>query len=240
MTARRALVICHSVYEGAGRIGERLREHDYEVDSFIVVADPAAPVSHDPFPDIAPYDLVATMGAPWSVYDTATIGSWISRELQLLRDAHERSVPILGVCFGAQALAAALGGTVSRAPRPEIGWLYVDSDVPWISAGPWFQWHGDRFTVPDGAVELARTPVAPQAFRLGRSFGVQFHPEVDGEIVREWLDGRHRGEHDFHTAGADPALITADAASMTQLSLPAADRLVDGFLDFVARPDPPT
>jgi GMP synthase-like glutamine amidotransferase len=234
MTARRALVICHSAHEGPGRVGERLRERDYDVDPFIVVADPATPVSHNPFPDIAPYDLVATMGAPWSVYDTATIGSWISRELQLLRDAHKRSVPILGVCFGAQALAAALGGTVTLAARPEIGWHYVDSDAPWISSGPWFQWHGDRFTLPEGAVELARSAVAPQAFRHSRSLGVQFHPEVDGEIVREWLAGRHRRENEFLSAGADPAAIAARAPSMVELSLPAADRLVDGFLDFVA------
>jgi GMP synthase-like glutamine amidotransferase len=234
MTARRALVICHSAHEGAGRVGNRLRERDYEVDPFIVVADPATPISHEPFPDIEPYDLVATMGAPWSVYDTTTIGSWISRELQLLRDAHDRSVPVLGVCFGAQALAAALGGTVARAAHPEIGWHYVDSDASWISAGPWFQWHGDQFTLPDGSVELARSSIAPQAFRHRRSLGVQFHPEVDRDIVRDWLDGRDRGEDDFVRAGADPAAIAASAASMVELSLPAADRLVDGFLEFVA------
>jgi len=104
------------------------------------------------------------------------------------------TIPILGVCFGAQALAAALGGTVSRAPRPEIGWHYVETDASWISRGPWFQWHSDRFTVPDGATELARSALAPQAFRHGRSLGVQFHPEVDGDIVSDWLDGRHRTE----------------------------------------------
>jgi GMP synthase-like glutamine amidotransferase len=211
-----------------------MRERGYEVDPFIVVADPTTPVSHEPFPDITPYDLVATMGAPWSVYDTESIGSWIARELELLRRAHESSVPILGVCFGAQALAAALGGTVTRAARPEIGWHHIESDTPWISSGPWFQWHGDTFTLPDGAVELARSPLAPQAFRCRRSLGVQFHPEVDCDIVGDWLGGRHRGEHEFVIAGADPAAIAANAPAMVELSLPAADRLVDGFLDFVA------
>ena len=234
MTKARALTICHSAHEGAGRVGERLRERGYDVDTFVVVADPATPISHEPFPDIGSYDLIATMGAPWSVYDTATIGSWITRELQLLRDAHQRSVPILGVCFGAQALAAALGGTVSRAARPEIGWHYLHSDVQWIGRGPWFQWHGDNFTLPEGAIELARSDVAPQAFRHRRSLGVQFHPEVDDAILGDWLDGRHRGEDEFHNAGADPAMIAARAAAMVALSLPAADRLVDGFLEFVA------
>jgi GMP synthase-like glutamine amidotransferase len=234
MTSARALVICHSVHEGAGRVGRRLRERGYEIDPFVVVSDPAAPISHVPFPDHAGYDLIATMGAPWSVYDTASIGTWIDRELALLRDAQAAGVPILGVCFGAQALAAALGGTVSRAPRPEIGWHFVESHAAWIGPGPWFQWHSDRFTLPQGATELARSALAPQAFRCGRSLGVQFHPEVDSAIVSDWLDGRHRGEDEFAAAAADPVAIAASASVMAESSLPAADRLVDGFLDFVA------
>ena len=234
MTAGRALVICHSVHEGVGRVGQRLQERGYVVDPFIVVSDPSVPVSHEPFPDFVDYDLIATMGAPWSVYDTDSIGTWIARELTLLRDAHAEGVPILGVCFGAQALSAALGGMVCRAPRPEIGWHFVETETSWISPGPWFQWHRDRFTVPEGATELARSALAPQAFRCQRSLGVQFHPEVDGAIVSDWLDGRHRSDDEFAAAGADPAEISANAPAMVESSLPAADRLVDGFLDFVA------
>lgn len=234
MTTRRALVICHSAGEGAGRVGERLRQRGYEYEPLVVVSDPSRPVAHAPFPDPTHYDLVAAFGAPWSVYDTTTIGSWIMRELQLLRRAHDHGVPVLGVCFGAQALAAALGGVVTRAPLPEIGWHCIDSDEAWIDTGPWFQWHHDRFTLPEGATELARSPLAPQAFRCARSFGVQFHPEVDLAVVREWLDGRHRDEDEFAAAGADPALIAAAAESMVERSLPSADRLVDGFLDLIA------
>lgn len=234
MNAPRALVICHSVHEGAGRVGQRLSERGYEIEPFVVVSDPTTPVSHVPFPGYDGYDLIATMGAPWSVYDTDSIGTWIDRELDLLRGAHAAGVPILGVCFGAQALAAALGGTVSRAPQPEIGWYYVETETSWISAGPWFQWHSDRFTVPDGATELARSALAPQAFRHHRSLGVQFHPEVDGDIVSDWLDGRLRTDAEFAAAGADPVAISSSATAMVESSLPAADRLVDGFLDFVA------
>ena len=230
----RVLVICHSVHEGPGRVGQRLEERGFVLDPFIVVSDPITPVSHEPFPDAAGYDMVATMGAPWSVYDTDSIGSWITRELTLLRDAHAHGVPILGVCFGAQALSAALGGMVRRASRPEIGWHHVDTDASWISPGPWFQWHRDRFTIPEGATELARSPLAPQAFRSGRSLGVQFHPEVDDALVGDWLAGRHRDEDEFTAAGADPEEIAARAPAMVAQSLPAADRLVDGFLEHVA------
>jgi GMP synthase-like glutamine amidotransferase len=234
MSAPRALVICHTTAEGPGRVGDRLRERGFELDSFVVVDEPVAPVSHTPFPDPGRHDLVAVFGAPWSVYDSATVGSWITRELLLLRRAHDRGVPILGICFGAQALAAALGGTVSRAPRGEVGWHDLESDAPWIAPGPWFQWHHDRFTLPPGATELARSAHASQAFCSGRSLGVQFHPEVDHETVRDWLEGRHRDEAEFASAGADPAAIAAAAPTMLERSLPAADRLVDGFLDLVA------
>jgi GMP synthase-like glutamine amidotransferase len=237
MSAPRALVICHSAHEGSGRVGERLRERGYELDLFTVVDDPLVPVSHAPFPDATRHDLISVFGAPWSVYDNETIGSWITRELELLRTAHERGVPVLGICFGAQALAAALGGTVARAPRSEVGWHEIDSDVPWIAAGPWFQWHHDRFTLPAGATELARSAVAPQAFSCRRSLGVQFHPEVDLAIVRDWLEGRRREESEFAAAGVDPQVIAAAAPTMVERTRSATDRLVDGFLDLVATAD---
>ncbi len=216
-----------------------LEARGVRVEPFVVVDDPARPVSHTPFPDLGGYDLVAAMGAPWSVYDTATIGSWIGRELALLRDAHARGIPVLGVCFGGQALAAALGGTVERAPTPEIGWHHVDTDAPDVVApGPWFQWHGDRFSVPSGGVELARSPVGPQAFVHGRGMGLQFHPEVDVAVLADWLDGRDATEPEFARAGADPARILAQAAEMTAVAHANTQRLLDHFLDVVATADP--
>jgi GMP synthase-like glutamine amidotransferase len=98
---------------------------------------------------------------------------------------------VLGICFGGQALAAALGGEVRVAPRPEIGWYELEPRDPTVEPGPWFQWHVDTFTVPDGAHELARTPDCPQAFRLGASVGLQFHPEATPEIIAGWIGTGH-------------------------------------------------
>src|SRR5690606_17499247 len=112
---------------------------------FVVCDDVDEQVSDRPFPSHDGVDLVVAMGAPWSVYDTDRIGSWVGRELGLVREAHQRAIPYLGVCFGGQLLAAALGGSVERAPRPELGWLMVESTTASIAPGPWFQWHGDRF-----------------------------------------------------------------------------------------------
>jgi GMP synthase-like glutamine amidotransferase len=95
---------------------------------------------------------------------------------------------VFGICFGAQALCAALGGVVERSPEYEAGWVEVatddDSVVP---AGPWFTWHGDRCILPTDVSVLARNEIAVQAFRHGRSAAVQFHPEVTADMVRSWI-----------------------------------------------------
>ena len=94
---------------------------------------------------------------------------------------------MLGLCFGGEVLSAVLGGRVERAPVPELGWREIETDDPVaIPAGPWLEWHYERFTTPPGAVEVARTADAVQAFRIGPHLGVQFHPESTVEIVADW------------------------------------------------------
>ena len=102
--------------------------------------------------------------------------------------------PIYGICYGNQIMAHALGGTVERAREPEIGWHQVVSDVPEVIAeGPWMQWHYDVVTVPPTAQELARSAVGPQAWRMGRSFCTQFHPEATETMIRRWASSEGGG-----------------------------------------------
>ena len=141
-----------------------------------------------PWPDPARFGAIAPLGAEHSVH--ASPDAWIAPQVAFLREAHERGVPVLGLCFGGQALAAALGGEVRRAAAPEIGWIELESlDGRAIAPGPWFSWHYDTFTLPPGARELARSAACPHAFRVGRSVGLQFHPEVTPEIVDGWVRG---------------------------------------------------
>jgi GMP synthase-like glutamine amidotransferase len=135
------------------------------------------------WPDPREADAVVALGSDQSVH--ASREPWIADQLRFLRTAHGARVPVLGICFGAQALSAALGGTVSAAPQPEIGWIDVDGDDGY--GGRWFTWHEDVFTLPPGAQELARAPSGPQAFAVGASVGIQFHPEVTAAIVDGWL-----------------------------------------------------
>jgi GMP synthase-like glutamine amidotransferase len=172
----RLLVVEQQPDAPAGLVGEWAKERGARVD--VVRA-----TEIDEWPDPRSTDAVVALGSDRSVH--ASSDPWIAPQLGFLRAAHEAQVPVLGICFGGQALSAALGGTVTAAPRTEIGWLEVDGDDGF--GGRWFTWHEDSFTVPPGAIELARATSGPQAFALGRSVGLQFHPEVTPGIVDGWL-----------------------------------------------------
>lgn len=186
------------------------------------------------FDDPGRYDLIVPLGSIFSVYDTDTIGNWIENELAFLTEAHRQDIPMLGICFGGQALAAALDGQVEKAPTPEIGWSSIESDHPDVLAtGPWMQWHYDRFVVPPDATELARSDAGPQAFAVGRTLGVQFHPEVTAEIVNSWLDGAPAEE--LEKPGIDVGLIRAESNRLAPLAKARTERLVDWFMDDIAK-----
>jgi len=121
---------------------------------------------------------------------------WLTTELRWLEGLLDRGTPLLGVCLGSQLVARAAGAEVFRSSESEVGWLPVErtaaaADDPVAGALPErfdaFEWHHYTHTLPAGAVELARSRVCTQAFRLGNAWGVQFHPEVRGEQVEEWL-----------------------------------------------------
>jgi GMP synthase-like glutamine amidotransferase len=219
-----------------GPVGDRFRHHGYEVVELLVVPPErfASPDVTVEFPDPRDYDVIVPMGAPWSVYDVGTIGSWIGAELAFLRAAHEADVPIFGICFGGQALAAALGGSVQRGTEAEIGWYDVDSDDPdLVGPGPWFQWHYDSFTPPPGALTFASTPIGPQAYTIGRSLGLQFHPEITPDQLVAWLE--NGGDASLADAGIDATELVARTTSTAAAAAARTHALVDAFLAQVAR-----
>ena len=156
--------------------------------------------------ELSRYDLVISLGSEWSVY-WPRVGDQLRIELDVLRQAVDLAVPVLGVCFGGQMLSTALGGEVTRAPKPEFGWIAIETDHPdLVPAGPWMEWHIDRFTVPPGAVEIARTDSSSQAFAVGRALGLQFHPEVDAAIVKRWVSD---GDEELRAQQIRPADVIA-------------------------------
>jgi GMP synthase-like glutamine amidotransferase len=218
----RVAVIKHHEIDDAGFVGAAFAARGAELSVHQI------PES-GPFPDLNGIDHVVVLGAVWSVYDEEAIGHWIGDELAWLRQADEAGVPVLGICFGAQALAAALGGGVRRAARMEVGWTVIETlDPGLIAPGPWLEFHRDECVLPPGARLLARTPVCGQAFAIGRHLAVQFHPEVDGAQVRRWLDDGGRAVAERQ--GVDPDELATRSAAEEPQAARRADRLVAAAL----------
>ncbi|GAA3383717.1 type 1 glutamine amidotransferase [Cryptosporangium minutisporangium] len=232
----RLLVIQHDHLSPLGPVADRFVEHGYDLDYHLVV--PALRF-HTPgvsarFPDFTAFDAVLAMGAPWSTYDRPLIGGWVAPELEQLRRADRAGVPVLGICFGGQLLATAHGGSVAASPRPEIGWADVQSDHEAIvPAGPWFQWHFDRWSLPPGAVELARNAAASQVFVLRRNLAVQFHPELTSAMLAGWLG--NGGAVNARNHGIDVDTLVVRTRAVEDEARRRTHGLVDGFLEHVVR-----
>jgi GMP synthase-like glutamine amidotransferase len=227
----RALVIEHDPLSTPDRVGEHLERRGVTLQPLVVVDDIDDPEVTASFPDPNGHDLVVLMGSPWSVYDPRLQG-WLLPELDLLRGHLARGTPILGICFGAQTLSTALGGAVSRSAHPEYGWGTIDSRVDEIAVGPWFQFHHDEFTLPDGATELARNQSGLQSFRVGRSLAVQFHPEMTSELIASWCAAG--GDSELIGAGVDPDQLIEESGLLAAETQPALERMLDWWLDEIA------
>jgi len=182
------------------------------------------------WPAPASADAVVSLGSQSSVHSEPP--PWVARELEFLRLAHSRQVPVLGICFGAQALAAALGGQVRRASGLAVEWSLLDThEQALIPRGPWLRWHEDVFTVPRGGRVLASTRGVTLAFAAGRSVGIQFHPEADAAIARSWIEGsRHSlGERADELADVDRRM-QLEATPARERALELFDRIANHWI----------
>ncbi len=172
------------------------------------------------FPEPRDYAFVVALGSGATARGEGP--PWVQTTIEWLRAADAAALPVLGICFGAQALAAALGGSVHRLDKPEVGWIMVDSrDPDRLPAGPWMAWHEDGFTLPPLAYELASNAFGVQAFCHGRHLAVQFHPEVTPAIVADWAANDHG---DLARAGTRREDLEMPAGAPA-----AAEVLFDGF-----------
>jgi GMP synthase-like glutamine amidotransferase len=229
-----ALVIQPDEEELPGLVGAALVARGFSLDTYVIQPDLHRPEGSADFPALGSHDLIVIMGSPWSVYDEP-IASWVEPLLGHLREAVSRDVPLLGICFGAQAMSAALGGVVTKGAASEFGWYSIDSSEPAL-CGPWFEFHQDVFTVPDGATELGRTEVGPQAFSVGRSLAVQFHPEIDSDQLLRWYESGEEGR--LQHAGFDTVAALEQTRSLESEARRRVGLLVDWFLTRVANLDP--
>jgi GMP synthase-like glutamine amidotransferase len=195
------------------------RARGIELDVIAVEDGPLPP------PDADVHAFAVVLGSGKSL--AADLPPWAPGVLDWLRAADTACLPVLGICFGAQALAAALGGSVHRLAAPEIGWIEIaTADAERIPSGPWMAWHEDGLTPPPLAYELASNAVGTQAFCLRRHLAVQFHPEVTPDIVEGWATSpRSRLAETGQTIAGLRALSEQHAPAAAE----RANRLFDGF-----------
>jgi GMP synthase-like glutamine amidotransferase len=185
----RVLAIVHEAAAGPGVFAQAIRAYGAELHEW-------RPEEGPPRSDPRDYDAVLTFGG--AVHpDQADRHPWLDEERALLAELIKKDVPLLGVCLGAQLVAAAAGGKVRRADEPEIGWYRV-ATTPEGARDPLLQplargfdaleWHSYEFGLPPGATPLATSERCLQAFRVGRrAWGIQFHAEVTLNDFNTWL-----------------------------------------------------
>ena len=221
------IVFQHSERGGPGRLGATLRDHGFKLDirRLDLLGAKGLPV------DLDNVHGIISLGGPQNVGESH---AWMSGEMELLRKAHAKQLPLIGICLGAQMIATALGGEVGPMQKPEVGMPVVSLNaagqietmmggIPWNC--PQFSTHGYEVKkLPTGAQVLGGSSMCPiQAFRVGiRTYGFQYHPEADMEMIRTYA----AADAKFHErAGVTAEQVVADAEKHYEMFARAADRL---------------
>jgi GMP synthase-like glutamine amidotransferase len=178
------LLVQNTQIEGSGYLGDLLKEDGFDIQS--------VHAKHEALPE-KKFSLVVVLGAPESANDDLP---YLQKEQKLIKQCVEQNIPVLGICLGSQLIAKTFGGKVYRGPKKEIGFysdLIPHSNSSLFSGfeNPFtvFHWHGDTFDLPEGATRLVSSEnFQNQAFQFKSAVGLQFHLEVNEEMVNLWLD----------------------------------------------------
>ena len=175
---KRAIVLSHrAVAHELGNIGTWFELREYEVEH-VYREDMSVSLDH------VEGDILFVLGSPSSVADGYCLAP-AQQEIELVRQWVSNGRPFVGICFGAQVLACALGGSVRRMDQTFRGYseMTLTPSAPDVVQGNWAVWHEDAITAPVGAEVMARLPHADTFFRVGNAWGIQPHIEFTGDIV---------------------------------------------------------
>lgn len=235
----RVLAIVHQRDAGPGVFAEAIEAAGWELDEWTPAERPEPPA--EPLGS----DAVLVLGGAMNV-DEGERHGWLAEEKALLQELLEREVPLLGLCLGGQLVAEAAGGEARRASAPEIGWHQVEVTPegendpllgPLAPAFEAFQWHSYEFSLPTGAVPLARSPVCLQGARVGgRAWALQFHPEVSRADALHWV-GDFEADPDAVRIGIDPAVLGPETEAKIDAFNELGRELCRRWLE-VSRPGP--
>ncbi len=213
-----------------GFVGEQLEARGSELHFLDRMSLPA-------FSTLVEPDLILILGSHLAAHDPAN-AELVEAESEFARKALDAGVPIMAICYGAQLLARALGGTSYRNAAPEIGWQPVETtDELLCPSGPWAQLHSDVFEAPPTSILIGTSPAGHQSFldesRAARAIAWQFHPEVPASRYDIWLDE----DADYYRGfGADIDALKAETRRREPEAREAAHCLVDSALDWLTAP----
>lgn len=238
---RRLLVFQHVPFEILGTLNSLLKARGFRIRYANFGRHP------DAQPIVASYNGLVVLGGPMTVKDIERLPH-LAVEVELIRQAIDKGLPVLGICLGAQLIAKALGAQVYANDVKEIGWYDVAptaaaKDDPLFrdfgSVEKIFQWHNDTFELPAGAVHLASSGACRhQAFRYGaRVYGFQFHLEVNEPLIERWLTvPAHVAELATVRRRIDPEVIRRETSLYIQRSQRLSEQVFSRFIDLFGLP----
>ncbi|HQR04055.1 MAG: type 1 glutamine amidotransferase [Proteobacteria bacterium] len=201
----------------------------------LVKVDEGEPVPRD----AGQFSGLCFMGGPMSVNDDLP---WIPQVLHLIRAAAAADIPVIGHCLGAQLMAKALGGSVTRNPVKEIGWGTVipqPGTASWMEDLPAFEafhWHGETFSLPPKALRLlSNTHCENQAFALGPHLGMQCHVEMTEDMIRLWSTGWRKENVPVSASVQSPAQMLEHVKARIANMRPMADHLYTRWIGGLKR-----
>ena len=230
---RKLLVFQHAPSEPLGVLDPMLRRGGFRIRYANFARDPHLKL------DLGRYNGLVVLGGPMNV-DQAHLYPHLETEIAAIREALRQDVPVLGICLGAQLLAAALGGRVRPNRVREIGWYRLRPTVQAAEDRLFrhfdgerhvFQWHAYTFDTPPGAVHLASTESCEhQAFRFGeRAYGLQFHLEADEALIQRWLNvPAYRAELETETSSEE---LLNRTKNLVGPALKLSERVFHEFLE---------
>ena len=238
---RKLLVFQHVAFELLGTLHPLLKHRGFRIRYVNFEREPHAQ------PVVDRYNGLVVLGGPMNCDQTRRFPH-LATEIAAIQRAVELGIPVLGICLGAQLLARALGAKVRPNSVKEIGWYPLNTTpaaakdplLGLVESGqPIFQWHGDTFEIPRGAVHLASTPSCMnQAFRFGkRAYGFQFHLEVDRALIDRWLNVPvHRRELRALRGTIDPKDIRRQTQAFIEPSVALSEQVFGRFIDLFRLP----
>lgn len=233
---RKLLVFQHAASEPLGVLDPMLRRWGFRIRYANFARDPGLQL------DLGRYNGLVVLGGPMNV-DQSAAYPHVLTEIAAIREALRLGMPVLGICLGAQLLAAALGARVRANRVREIGWYRLQPELQaskdrlfrhFDGSQHVFQWHAYTFDLPPGAVHLARTESCEhQAFRFGeRAYGLQFHLEADQALIQRWLAApAYRAELEAEGGTEGVARVLRDTHGHVAPALELSERVFREFIE---------